>query len=200
MSTNLKNFLDDSTPFNWFENWLQEAVETISQDPAAMTLATTDPSGSLSIRVVLLKSWDERGFVFYTNSQSRKGVALGENRQCALCFYWPSLNRQIRISGEVEKVEEEVSDAYFESRALKSKLGAWASEQSRPLNNRATLVARVAKYGLKFGTKVPRPEHWFGFRVKASEIEFWQAGEFRLHDRWRWRIENGKWTYHRLNP
>lgn len=200
MSLKLNKFLEDSTPFNWFEKWLHDADQTIQQDPNAVSLATTDDDGSLSIRVVLLKAWDEKGFVFYTNSQSRKGTAMKKNRQVALSFYWPSLNRQIRISGNAEKVDDAESDAYFQSRALQSKLGAWASHQSQPLKNRAHLLARVAKYGLEFGLQVPRPDHWFGYRVVPTDIEFWEAGEFRLHNRWLWKKENEIWTCQRLNP
>lgn len=200
MSTKLIKFLDDSTPYNWFESWLDDAKEAIAQDPNAMSLATTDPDGSISIRVVLLKAWDERGFVFYTNSESRKGRAMASNDRVGLSFYWPSLNRQIRISGRVEKGDDSESDAYFESRALQSKLGAWASDQSRPLDSRESLLARVADFGEKFGEEVPRPTHWFGYRVVPTDIEFWEAGEFRLHDRWLWKLGAQGWSHERLNP
>ncbi len=200
MSKNSNKFLDDLTPFQWFEQWLNDATEKIEQDPNAMSLATIDPIGTLSIRIVLLKAWDNKGFVFYTNSKSRKGAAMNVNKQVGLSFYWPSLNRQIRISGSVEKVTDLESDAYFQSRAVRSKLGAWASKQSQPLESREHLLRSVAEYGAEFGDEVPRPAHWFGYRVIPSDMEFWEAGEFRLHNRWRWERDNEKWRVQRLNP
>lgn len=207
MSTNVNSDrtneekLPFKTPFSWFKDWFELAKHKIKKDPNAMTLATQDPLGQLSIRVVLLKEWDERGFVFYTNSTSRKGKAMSHNSNVALCFYWPSIDKQIRISGKIEKISDEDSNTYFASRALKSRLGAWASHQSQPLKNRMELLKRVAALGLKYGTRVPRPEYWYGYRVVPEEIEFWSAGDFRLHDRWRWTLDpQNNWIATRLNP
>ena len=166
-----------------------------------MTLATATRFGLPSARIVLLKSFDERGFVFFTNYNSRKGIELEENAQASLLFYWPQLWRQVRIEGTVERVSEEESDQYFHSRPLGSKIGAWASEQSSAIESRAALDRRFDEFSWKFGDNVPRPPHWGGYRVKPNMIEFWQGQENRLHDRLRFKSQdNGSWIIERLAP
>lgn len=166
-----------------------------------MTLATADKKGRPSARIVLLKGFDDRGFVFYTNYNSRKGRELKENSSASLLFYWPAVARQIRIEGAVEKVSAEKSDRYFESRPLGSRIGAWSSEQSEPVENREQLEKRFEEYGGKFGDNVPRPPHWGGYRVKPATIEFWQGRDNRLHDRLRYSLQDdGSWLIERLAP
>ena len=166
-----------------------------------MTLATADRDGRPAARIVLLKSFDEQGFVFYTNYQSRKARELAGNCQACLLFYWPQLWRQVRIEGTAEKVSEEESNLYFQSRPLGSRIGAWASEQSETIENRALLEKRFAEFAAKFGDNVPRPPHWGGYRVKPGLIEFWQGKENRLHDRLRYTLrDDGEWLIERLAP
>ena len=166
-----------------------------------MTLATATGDGPPSARIVLLKSFDERGFVFYTNYQSRKGKELSANPRGCLLFYWAPLWRQVRIEGEVEKVSDQDSDEYFQSRPLGSKLGAWASDQSDVVASREVLDQRYTEIAKRFGGNVPRPPHWGGYRVKPSVIEFWQGQENRLHDRLRYSLQNdGTWLIERLGP
>ena len=166
-----------------------------------MTLATTGTDGQPSARIVLLKSFDDRGFVFYTNYQSRKGQELSENPRASLLFYWPQLWRQVRIEGVVEKISPAESEAYFQSRPLGSKLGAWASNQSQVVDQRETLEARFAELQKRFGEDIPRPEHWGGYRLKPNSIEFWQGRDNRLHDRLRYGLqEDGGWAIDRLGP
>ena len=171
-------------PFGLFEAWFAEAVVSEPSDPNAMTLATVGPGGQPSARTVLLKGTERGGFVFYTNLQSRKGEELGENPKASLCFYWKSLRRQVRAEGGVTRVSDAEADAYFASRPRGSRIGAWASEQSRPLGSRDELLARVARFERAYpGGAVARPPHWSGFRLEPLRIEFWRSGEFRLHDR-----------------
>ena len=166
-----------------------------------MTLATTDSEGQPSARIVLLKSFDDRGFVFYTNYNSRKGRDLADNPRACLLFYWSPLWRQVRVEGTIEKVSEAESDEYFHSRPLGSKIGAWASDQSQPVSGRAQLEKRFEEFGWKFADNVPRPPHWGGYRVRPSEIEFWQGRENRLHDRLRYKLQkDGTWLIERLAP
>ncbi len=166
-----------------------------------MTLATATRFGLPCARIVLLKSFDEHGFVFFTNYNSRKGNELEENARACLLFYWPQLWRQVRIEGTVERVSAEESDQYFHSRPLGSKIGAWASEQSRAVENRATLDQRFDEFSFKFGEAVPRPPHWGGYRVKPNVIEFWQGQDNRLHDRLRYSLqETDEWLIERLAP
>ena len=166
-----------------------------------MTLATADKDGQPSARVVLMKSFDDQGFVFYTNYDSRKGQDLEDNARACLLFYWSPLWRQVRIEGEVRKVSEAESDEYFHSRPLGSKLGAWASDQSRPVESREQLEKRFEEFSLKFADNVPRPPHWGGYRVKPDVIEFWQGRENRLHDRLRYNLQpDGTWDVERLAP
>ncbi|MCB4822601.1 pyridoxamine 5'-phosphate oxidase [Roseicella aerolata] len=177
----------DSTaedPIARFESWMAEAAKTEPNDPNAVCLATATPDGRPSARMVLLKGVDPRGFVFYTNLESRKGQELLANPQAALCFHWKSLQRSIRVEGPVEQVPEAEADAYYASRARGSRIGAWASRQSRPLEGRWALEKAVAEYTLKFGIgEIPRPPHWSGFRLLPQRIEFWRDMPFRLHDR-----------------
>ena len=167
-----------------FQEWLAEARLSEPNDPEAMALATADAHGRPSVRMVLLKGHDERGFVFYTNSLSRKGDELALNRQAALLFHWKSLRRQVRIEGPVEPVAAAEADAYFASRSRPSQLGAWASDQSRPLESRAQFEARYQAVADQYKDgEVPRPEHWWGYRVRAERIEFWSDRAHRLHER-----------------
>ena len=171
-------------PFEQFRAWFAEAERAEPNDPNAMAVATATPEGRPSVRMVLLKEWDERGFVFYTNTESRKGTELAANPHAALLFHWKSLQRQVRIEGAVERVSDAEADAYSASRARLSRIGAWASQQSRPLPGRGALLRRVAKYEAAYlGDHIPRPPFWTGLRVVPARIEFWQDMPFRLHDR-----------------
>jgi pyridoxamine 5'-phosphate oxidase len=188
-------------PFAWFKQWYEEAEAAEPNDPNAMSLATIGEDGLPSVRIVLLKEWDRRGFVFYTNLMSDKGRALAARPQACLNFHWKSLGRQVRIAGGVERVGEEEADVYFASRPRISQLGAWASKQSRALDSRAALLARVEEVDKAYGEgAVPRPPHWSGFRVSPRKIEFWQAGEFRLHDRFLFTRMLEEWKAERLYP
>jgi pyridoxamine 5'-phosphate oxidase len=179
-----------------------QAVDRVRlPDPTAMSLATVSPDGAPSVRIVLLKGVDERGFVFYTNLNSRKGRELTATPRAALCFYWPALDTQVRVEGTVEPVSDVEADAYFASRARESQIGAWASQQSEELSSMDALRARVAEVEARYaGQPVPRPPHWSGRRVKPSSIEFWHAGEFRLHERRRYERDATGWTMWRLFP
>lgn len=171
-------------PNTLFEEWMAEAAKSEPNDPNAMCLATTTPDGFPSARMVLLKGRDDRGFVFYTNLESRKGGELLANPRAALCFHWKTLQRSVRVEGDVEQVTDAEADAYYASRARGSRIGAWASKQSRPLEGRWALEKAVAEYTLKFGVgEIPRPAHWSGFRVLPRRIEFWRDMPFRLHER-----------------
>ena len=190
-------------PFALFATWLSDAEATESTDPNAMSVATADADGRPSARILLLKNVDDRGFVFYTNDESRKGEDLMVNPFAALCFHWKTLGRQVRVEGPVAKVTDAEADAYFNSRARISRLGAWASRQSRPLASRDALMAAVHKLEAEYeGRNIPRPPYWTGTRVIPTRIEFWHDGEFRLHDRFVFerRSEGQAWTVTRLNP
>ncbi len=188
-------------PYEHFAAWLAEAQGTEPNDPNAMALATATPEGAPSVRMVLLKGHDSRGFVFYTNHDSRKGGELAANPHASLLFHWKSLRRQVRIEGRVERVSETEADAYFASRARVSRLGAIASDQSRLLSSRAELERRVAEYGAAYpGDTIPRPPHWSGFRVVPARFEFWQDMPFRLHDRTIYEPAADGWATHKLYP
>jgi pyridoxamine 5'-phosphate oxidase len=193
---------DETDPFAWFNRWMAEAEGSEPSDPNAMTVATVGADGKPSARTVLLKGVDPRGFVFYTNTDSRKGHELLGNRLISLLFFWKSLARQIRIEGAVETVTAAEADAYFATRARVSRLGAWASDQSRPLSERAELERRLRQFEEKYpGEDIPRPPHWSGYRVLPDRFEFWQNMPFRLHDRTTFEREPmGGWTRGKLFP
>lgn len=194
-------FAGEADPIALFARWLEEAKAKEINDPTGMALATVDETGLPDVRMVLMKDFDERGFVFYTNFQSAKGQELIATPKAALLFHWKSLRRQVRVRGPVSQVSDDEADAYFKSRPRDSRIGAWASDQSRPLEGRFALERRVAEYALKFGVgEVPRPAHWSGFRVSPHQIEFWKDGAFRLHDRLRFDRRGGRWETTRLYP
>ena len=191
----------DNDPFTKFGAWMAEAEASELNDPNAMTLATSSAAGRPAARILLLKGWDERGFVFYSNLESRKADELHENAQAALLFHWKSLRRQIRIEGRVSLVSAAEADEYFASRPRGSKLGAWASAQSRPLPSRAAFETRLAEVDERFpGEDVPRPQHWSGWRLVPDYVEFWQDREFRLHDRLVFRRKGDGWESGLLYP
>ena len=189
-------------PIEQFRTWFDEALASNLHEPNAMTLATATPAGRPSARIVLLKGFDERGFVFYTNYEGRKGEELEANPHCALLFYWGELERQVRIEGRVRRLPDRESDAYFAGRPRGSQLGAWASEQSRPVKDRDTLERRLRELEAEYeGREVPRPPFWGGYRVEPETIEFWQGRGYRLHDRLVYRrSEDGGWNRERLQP
>jgi len=188
-------------PHLLFEEWLAEARLAEPNDPEAMALATADRSGRPSVRMVLLKGHDQRGFVFYTNSLSRKGGELAENKRAALLFHWKSLRRQVRIEGPVEPVAAAEADSYFASRSRESRLGAWASDQSQPLDSRETFEGRYRQLVEDYRDRdVPRPPHWWGYRVAPDRIEFWLDRAHRLHERRLFLREGGGWTEGLLYP
>ncbi|WP_419731181.1 pyridoxamine 5'-phosphate oxidase [Lichenicola sp.] len=191
-----------SDPIELFRSWLDQATATEPNDPNAMALATALPDGTPSVRMVLLKDIDERGFVFYTNKQSRKAGELSRTGRASLLFHWKSLRRQVRVEGPVEDVTDAEADAYFNSRARVSRLGAIASEQSRPLPDRAELEQRLADTDARYpGDEIPRPSHWSGYRVRPLVIEFWQDMPYRLHDRMVYRRDGETgWQTGRLYP
>ena len=197
------DFTAAQEPFDLFRQWFADATASEPNDPNAMALATVDPAGMPDVRMVLMKGYDEQGFVFYTNTGSAKGTQLLASRKAAIVFHWKSLQRQVRVRGPIEQVSDAEADAYFQSRPRDSRIGAWASQQSRPLESRFALEKAVAVNAAKYAVgTVPRPPHWTGFRILPVAIEFWHDRPFRLHDRITFsRAEpNGDWTKHRLYP
>lgn len=193
--------ISGTDPFALFQTWMEQAGKTEPNDPNAMTVATSTPDGRPSARIVLLKDVDPRGFVFYTNKTSRKGSELSANRHAALLFHWKTLARQVRIEGAVEDVSDAEADTYYATRARVSRLGAWASHQSRPLPDRGDLERRVAEFDAAYpGEHIPRPAHWSGYRVIPERFEFWQDMPYRLHDRLIFTAEAGRWRTERLYP
>lgn len=188
-----------ASPFDQFTLWFDQALAAAVPEPNAMTLATVDASGQPSARTVLIKNFDARGFVFFTNYDSRKGHDLAAEPRASLLFFWQPLERQVRIEGTVEKVSEAESDAYYESRPVGSRLGAWASPQSQP-TTREALEANELRYREQFGDDPPRPPHWGGYRLVPHALEFWQGRPSRLHDRLRYRLTDGQWVIERLAP
>ncbi len=203
-STKLKkDDLIDENPFDLISEWLKSAEKSEPNDPTAMALASVDEDGLPNVRMVLMRGFDERGVVFFTNFESQKGIELLANGKAAVCFHWKSIRKSVRIRGEVEVVSDAEADEYFYSRPRGSRIGAHASKQSRPLESRFALEKQVAIWTVKFGTsKVPRPDFWSGFRIKPLSIEFWSDGKFRLHDRKRFDRENldAPWEISRLYP
>lgn len=188
-------------PLELLRRWYGEAEAGEPRDPNAIALATVGEDGMPSVRMVLLKDFDARGFVFYTNLNSRKGVQLSQTPKAALVMYWKSLGRQVRVEGDVSQVDDSEADAYFESRPRGSQIGAWASKQSEPLETSHELEKRVAQYGAKYALgRVPRPAHWSGFRIDPTRIEFWREGRFRLHERILYLREAEGWRIERLYP
>jgi pyridoxamine 5'-phosphate oxidase len=198
-----RDFTKEEEPFALFASWFEAAKKSEPNDPDAMALATVDANGLPNVRMVLLKAVAASGFVFYSNSKSVKGQELQANMQAAAVLHWKSLRRQVRLRGPVTLVDNAEADAYFASRPLQSRIGAWASQQSRPLESRFALESAAAKYTAKFGFgDVPRPSHWFGYRISPTYLEFWSEGAFRLHDRivFRRQTEQDAWRKERIYP
>ena len=195
------SIIPTADPLDLFNTWFAEAQKSEPNEANAMALATVDAEGRPSVRMVLLKGADARGFVFYTNYESRKGQELLATKRAALCFHWKSLKRQIRIEGPAATVGDDEADAYFASRDRGSQIGAWASLQSRPLEGKLQLMGRVAKFAAQFGVSaVPRPPHWSGFRIVPERIEFWRDAKFRLHDRLVYERDGAGWKTETLYP
>jgi len=197
------NLLKENNPYAVFQEWLAMAEENEPNDPNAMCLATSSKDGIPSARMVLLKGLDERGFVFYTNAESSKGEHLKDNPQAAICFHWKSLRKQVRIQGKVIEVSDEEADQYYNTRHRGSRVGAWASKQSRPLKNIDELKKFVEGYEVEFEGRedIPRPDYWKGFRIIPDTIEFWIDGDYRLHERYLYTIDNdGNWSVGMLYP
>ena len=195
------DFTEASEPLTLFANWFGDAEKTEPNDPNAVALATVDGDGLPDVRMVLLKGYDERGFVFYTNFESAKGVEILGSMKAAMCFHWKSLRRQVRLRGPVEIVSDEEADAYYASRARGSRIGAWASKQSRPLESRFALEKAVTEYTARHAIgDIPRPPYWSGFRIMPQTIEFWHDRPFRLHDRLVFSRDGEGWRTTRLYP
>tara|TARA_Y100001970_G_scaffold111796_1_gene139516 strand:- start:2445 stop:3077 length:633 start_codon:yes stop_codon:yes gene_type:complete len=195
-------FEDQENPINLFKKWFDKAKESEINDPNALALATSDKSGQPSVRMVLLKGLSDKGFVFYTNFESKKSDDLKKNKKASMCFHWKSLRRQVRILGSVEQVSDKDADEYYKSRPYKNKIGAWASSQSRVLDKRENFLKTIEEFKNKFpeGNNVPRPSYWSGWRVIPNEIEFWLDVEGRVHERLNYKNKNGKWLRELLFP
>ena len=196
-------FMDTNEPFDLFKNWFEEAKQKEINDPNAVAIATSTKNGFPSVRMVLLKDFNKKGFVFYTNLNSQKGNEIKENPNVSMCFHWKSLLRQVRINGQVTQVSDAIADEYYNSRAYESRIGAWASKQSSILNDRNELKIAMENFKKKFNdkTKVPRPNHWSGWNLKPISIEFWLDGENRIHERLKYIIDSdGKWKKILLSP
>ena len=196
-------FLDQKDPIQLFKVWMDEAKKTEPNDPNAVALATSDKKNLPSVRMVLLKDFNEYGFVFYTNLNSQKGNELKENPNATMCFHWKSLLRQIRIVGTLRQVEDKIADDYYNSRAYESRIGAWASKQSSILKSRNELLDNIENFKKKYNSKesVPRPSHWSGWNLKPSSIEFWLDGDNRIHERLKYNLDkNNIWTKSLLSP
>ena len=196
-------FLDLDDPIELFKVWMDEAKKHEPNDPNALSLATSNKDNLPSVRMVLLKEFSQKGFVFYTNLNSQKGNELKENPNAAMCFHWKSLLRQIRISGKITQVEDSVADQYYNSRAYDSRIGAWASKQSKELKNRDELENSIKEFKKKFNDKnnVPRPDHWSGWNLSPIRIEFWLDGDSRIHERLNYTIDkSGNWIKSLLSP
>ncbi|KRB49951.1 pyridoxamine 5'-phosphate oxidase [Rhizobium sp. Root708] len=197
------DFTERNEPFDLFADWLKEAEASEVNDPNAVALATVDEDGLPNVRMVLLKGFDQDGFVFYTNFESQKGREILGQKKAAMCFHWKTLRRQVRLRGPVEIVSDEEADAYYKTRARGSRIGAWASKQSRPLESRFALEKAVAEYTARYAVgEIPRPAHWSGFRIRPVSIEFWKDQKFRLHDRVEFRrtSPDGDWGKVRMYP
>lgn len=192
--------LRGENPFFLFQKWMEDAVKSEPNDPDAMSLATVGADGAPSVRMVLMKGADEKGFRFFTNMESQKGEDLAARPVAALCFHWKSLQRQVRVRGRVEPLPRSEVESYFATRHPLSRLGAWASRQSRPLESRAALEDTVAQYAETFGDDIPCPPYWGGYLVVPDDIEFWQQGDGRLHDRFVFTRSGAAWDVTRLNP
>ena len=196
-------FLDKNDPIDLFEVWMNEAKKTEQNDPNAVALGTSDQNNSPSIRMVLLKNFNKDGFVFYTNLNSQKGNDLKNNPKAAMCFHWKSLLRQIRINGLVQRVSDKVADEYYNTRGYESRIGAWASKQSSVLRNRDELLNSIKEFKKKYNDKneVPRPDHWSGWNLVPTSIEFWLDGDSRIHERLKYtKDETGNWSKSLLSP
>ena len=195
-------FEDLDNPIDLFKKWFSKAEKTEINDPNALALATSDKSNQPSVRMVLLKDISNKGFVFYTNFESRKGNELKDNQKASMCFHWKSLRRQVRVIGKVEQVSDKEADDYFYSRPYKNKIGAWASSQSKVLDKRENFIKKIKEFEKKYSNdkNVPRPPHWSGWRVLPSAIEFWLDAEGRIHERLNYKNKNGKWLKELLYP
>jgi len=196
-------FLDKSDPIDLFDTWMNEARKTEPNDPNAVALGTSDQNNSPSIRMVLLKDFNKEGFIFYTNLNSQKGNELKDNPKAAMCFHWKSLLRQVRINGVVQKVSKKVADEYYNTRGYESRIGAWASKQSSILNNRDELLNSIEEYKKKYNDKkeVPRPDHWSGWNLIPTSVEFWLDGDSRIHERLKYiKDSEGNWNKFLLSP
>ena len=198
-----KCFLDTNDPIELFNTWMNKAKETEPNDPNALSLATSDNKGSPSVRMVLLKDFSKNGFIFYTNLNSQKSLSLKENPKAEMCFYWKSLSRQVRINGEISKVSDKVADKYYNTRSYGARIGAWASKQSKVLQNRKELINSINEYKKKYNDEknLPRPDYWSGWNLAPKNIEFWLLADNRIHERLKYsKDNNGNWNKFLLSP